>query len=206
MKKIGGGSKKRAGRPPDNMPPLKLGQIEFIKKNLLLRNGGKKVWSIPKLAKRFKCAKDTVAKARDGYYDSYFEKRGSKAMARKPETVFKEKVIAYLKKLPRTWYVVVDQRALRGTPDLICCINGHLVGIELKASISETHNSARFKLQQYNLDKIRKAKGFGFVIYPENWDKARLRLKDIAEGKYYDLVDIRTSTQQTLQRSLDKIR
>lgn len=51
-----------------------------------------------------------------------------------------------------------------GVPDILACINGYFVGIEVK---SDTGSPSR--LQLYNVRKIREAGGFAFVLYPSGY-------------------------------------
>ena len=60
-----------------------------------------------------------------------------------------------------------------GTPDLLCCINGYFVAIEVKAQDGVVSD-----LQLQKIEDIRKAGGFAYVVYPSGWDK----LKDIIDG------------------------
>lgn len=52
-----------------------------------------------------------------------------------------------------------------GIPDILACINGYFVGIEVKAS-----NGRPSELQIYNINKIRQAGGQAFVLYPSAWE------------------------------------
>jgi hypothetical protein len=209
--KRGSGTKKRVGRPPNDdkgwqISPLTWAQIEFIKKGLLKKGGNyTKKWTIRTLKKKFRTSESTIMKARDGMLDHFFERKEDKRLARKPETVFKEKVKKWVEKLDQSYVVTIDQSALRGIPDLLCCIKGTFIGIELKSSFSETHNSSRFKLQNWYLNKIRKAGGYGFVIYPENWDKMKKIIKRLHGGIINDITEIQANQKLELQRSLEKI-
>ena len=60
-----------------------------------------------------------------------------------------------------------------GTPDLLTCINGYFVAIEVKAQDGEPS-----ELQLQKIKDIRKAGGFAYVVYPSGWNK----LKDIIDG------------------------
>lgn len=94
-------------------------------------------------------------------------------MAKKPETLFKERIMPTLKALPNTWLVKTQQVSIRGTPDILMCISGIFVALELK-----TNKGKVDKLQRYTLDKINFAGGYGLVIDPNNWDDAyRLLLR-----------------------------
>ena len=203
---------KRAGRPPNDekgwqISPLTWKEIEFIKKALLPRGAKRKIWSVKKLAKKYRSSTVTIMKARDGMLDHFFERKEDKKLAQKPETRFKAKVVKFIEKeLKGSYVITVDQSALRGIPDLICCVRGAMVGIELKRSFDETHNSSRFKLQQWCLNKIRKAGGYGFVIYPENWVRHQHILRRIYEGQKHDLIDLQSDQKRELQRGLAKAR
>lgn len=61
----------------------------------------------------------------------------------------------------------------KGIPDILACVNGYFVAIEVKAQ-----NGKPSELQLYNIGQIRKAGGFAYVVYPSGWE----RLKDILDG------------------------
>lgn len=54
----------------------------------------------------------------------------------------------------------------RGVPDIMASVNGHFVGIEVKAE-----DGTPSDLQIYNIKKIREAGGFAFVLYPSGYKK-----------------------------------
>ena len=64
-----------------------------------------------------------------------------------------------------------------GTPDILACVNGYFLGIEVKAQ--DGHPS---ELQLVKVESIRKAGGFASVVYPSGWEK----LKDIIDGLLID--------------------
>lgn len=99
-------------------------------------------------------------------------------MAKKPETKFRDKVVRHIKQLPNTFIMSVQQRALRGSPDLICCVNGLFIALELKASQKAPVSA----LQNYFLDRISEAGGIAFVCYPENWDAIKKALEILSKG------------------------
>lgn len=101
-------------------------------------------------------------------------------MAHKPETKFKIHVVSpALRKLPNTWFVKIQQVALRGTPDYILCVNGNFVALELKPDEFTEPD----ELQKYNISKIHDSGGVAIVAYPENWDKIYNILSELAVGK-----------------------
>lgn len=65
-----------------------------------------------------------------------------------------------------------------GIPDIICCVNGKFVGIEVKAD--DGHAS---ELQKLNIDRIEKANGIGLIIYPKDFEMLKSLIKAVIEGK-----------------------
>lgn len=86
-------------------------------------------------------------------------------MSSKPETRFKEKVIRDLKTIPGIWFTKIQQASIRGTPDLIICLAGKFIAIELKAD----EKSPISDLQIYTIEIIKKAGGFGLISHPKSW-------------------------------------
>ena len=84
-------------------------------------------------------------------------------MAKKPETKFKEKVLNDLKLLPHTWVYKTQDRTRSGIPDLILCLRGLFVAIELKV------DSKVDEIQTYTLNKISGAYGITRIATPNNW-------------------------------------
>lgn len=64
-----------------------------------------------------------------------------------------------------------------GVPDILACVNGYFVAIEVKAQ-----NGKPSELQLYNVRKIRESGGFAYIVYPSGWDD----LKEILEGLLKD--------------------
>lgn len=86
-------------------------------------------------------------------------------MSKKPETLLKQRVLADLRALPNTYAVKIQQVAIRGIPDILACINGLFVALELKRS--DTEELAL--LQVHELHKIKAAGGCGYVVTPSVW-------------------------------------
>lgn len=80
------------------------------------------------------------------------------------ETQFKERVLAELRRAPQSWWVKTQQVSLRGTPDLLGCVNGLFVAIELKDR-AESHIEP---LQTWNLNKIEEAGGLARIMSRDN--------------------------------------
>lgn len=82
------------------------------------------------------------------------------------ETRFKMKVMKELDKLgSKVWYTKVQQRAKRGDPDLILCVNGRFFAWELKVA-----NNKVTRLQAHVLKLIEDAGGVSREIHPDNFE------------------------------------
>lgn len=91
------------------------------------------------------------------------------------EKQFENKIKKYLKDHGAYFlkYWAGAQFTKSGVPDILACVNGYFVGIEVKAQ-----NGKPSELQLYNIQQIRKAGGFAYVVYPSGWEK----LKDVLDG------------------------
>lgn len=61
-----------------------------------------------------------------------------------------------------------------GIPDILACVNGYFVGIEVKAQ-----NGKPSELQLYNVRKIREAGGFAVILYPSAFDEFKKFIIDL---------------------------
>ena len=52
-----------------------------------------------------------------------------------------------------------------GVPDILACVNGCFVAIEVKAP-----NGKASELQKYNIAQINKNSGFAIVLYPKDFE------------------------------------
>lgn len=100
-------------------------------------------------------------------------------MAQKPETVFRQKFRAKLDKIPNCWFESIQQKSISGTPDLLGCVNGFFVGLELKSTDEEKAS----KLQELKLARIAQAGGMGLLVSPGNADAAIEIIKHLAKEK-----------------------
>lgn len=93
---------------------------------------------------------------------------------KKPETIFKERVLRDLRTLENVWVKKIQSVSVRGIPDLLACINGVFVAIELKV------DSPLEPLQDYELSRIEKANGLAMVASPSTWSKQFQKLTALA--------------------------
>lgn len=82
------------------------------------------------------------------------------------EKNFENKIKAYLKSIGAYFIKTHGDRFSRvGTPDIIACVKGYFVAVEVKAE-----NGKPSDLQLYHLEQIRKAGGYGTVLYPKDFE------------------------------------
>lgn len=94
-----------------------------------------------------------------------------------PETKFRiGKVVPFLKHLPNTYIMAIQQLSKVGDPDLIVCIKSKFVAMELKYDQKEKLK----KLQKLKLDLIRKAGGVALEVNPQNWEEVKITLRGMA--------------------------
>lgn len=86
----------------------------------------------------------------------------------KPETKLKMKLFKALKQIPHCWFVKVQQRTIRGTPDVIICCRGKFFARELKSV--ETKYGVD-PLQAHTLEQIKNAGGDADVLDENNIDQ-----------------------------------
>lgn len=94
------------------------------------------------------------------------------------EKQFENKIKDFLKTLPKTWHFKhwAGAYSQKGIPDIIGCINGRFVGIEVKASKGKPS-----PLQIRAVENIRKAGGYADIVYPEQFDQLKEDLIKISK-------------------------
>lgn len=89
-------------------------------------------------------------------------------MADTPEKKVKKKVVDILKRYNAYYfYPVTGGYGASGVPDIVACVNGRFIGMEVKADAKKRGPTA---LQQKNLDAINATGGIGVVIDANNLD------------------------------------
>jgi len=96
------------------------------------------------------------------------------------EKSFENKIKQWLKS-NRCYHVkfFANRMTRVGVPDILASVNGHFVGIEVKAQ-----NGSPSDLQIYNCEKIRESGGFAFIVYPSGWDKLQKFLESLKQGYF----------------------
>lgn len=63
-----------------------------------------------------------------------------------------------------------------GIPDILACVNGLFMAIEVKAS-----NGTPSELQKLNISRINKSGGVGVFLYPEGFETFKVLLKGVID-------------------------
>jgi hypothetical protein len=85
-------------------------------------------------------------------------------------------VLADLKRLKNRWFFKSQEVCVKGIPDIILCLNGFFIAIELKACAKSRID----ELQRYNAKVIHdRGGGLALIVWPEIWEKTLETLKKI---------------------------
>lgn len=96
------------------------------------------------------------------------------------EKQFENRVKAYLR--TRDAYFVkffANAFTRSGVPDILACVNGYFVGIEVKAKDGRPSD-----LQLHNVRQIRAAGGFAFVLYPSAYERFIKFINGLGRDEY----------------------
>lgn len=93
------------------------------------------------------------------------------------EKNFENKVKRFLESRD-CWYVkfFANRMTKAGVPDLLCCVNGYFVGVEIKASKGKPS-----PLQLWNRDLIRESGGVAIVLYPDRFEDFQALVDDLIQ-------------------------
>jgi Holliday junction resolvase len=96
------------------------------------------------------------------------------------EKNFENKIKKYIES-EGGWQVKFFANAMTrtGIPDLLCCINGYFLAIEVKAE-----NGHPSEIQQYVIGKIRDAGGVAVIVYPSAFDELKNIVQLLKRDEY----------------------
>lgn len=97
------------------------------------------------------------------------------------EKTFENKIKKFLES-EGCWFIKYwagSQFTKAGIPDILACVNGYFVAIEVKAQ-----NGRPSELQLYNIQKIRDAGGFAMVLYPSAFDRFKIFIQDLNKDNF----------------------
>lgn len=114
------------------------------------------------------------------------------------EKTFENKIKNYLK-ANGCWYVkyFANRMTKVGVPDILACVNGFFVGIEVKAMTGHPSD-----LQVWNRDEIRKSGGISIIVYPDQWEDFQLLIQDLINHPKH--IDTIRTEQQTFDERRKK--
>jgi Holliday junction resolvase len=100
-------------------------------------------------------------------------------MAKTPEGKVKDKVVGILKQEEVYYFFPATHGFGRsGVPDIVCCVNGYFLAIEVKAGTNKPT-----ALQVREIEAIRRSNGVAVVANDENWDMVRGLVHKMKESK-----------------------
>lgn len=83
------------------------------------------------------------------------------------------------------WYVkyFANGYTKKGIPDLLCCVNGFFLAIEVKAE-----KGVASDLQKWHVEKIRFAGGLSFILKPSQFENFKELVKALKNEKRQDVI------------------
>lgn len=92
-----------------------------------------------------------------------------------PEKLFETKIKNYLRSLG-IWHVkfFANGYTRRGIPDILACVNGKFVAIEVKSE-----NGKPSALQTKNIEMIQESGGIAVVLYPDDFEDFKLMIESL---------------------------
>lgn len=95
------------------------------------------------------------------------------------EKNFEKRVKKYLES-ENAWFLKIWGNGVQrsGIPDLLCCVNGHFLAIELKSKRGTPSD-----LQLREIDLIHKAGGKAIVLYPSDFMKLKKIVRLLKRSK-----------------------
>ena len=81
------------------------------------------------------------------------------------EKLFENKIKKYIEE-QGGWQVkfFANRMTKSGVPDVLACINGHFVAVEVKAE-----HGTPSELQKHHVKMITDAGGYAIILYPQDW-------------------------------------
>lgn len=91
------------------------------------------------------------------------------------EKDYENKIKAYIESVGGWWVKFHGNAFTReGVPDLLCCINGKFLAIEVKSDTGKPS-----KLQINEIRKINKAGGRADIYYPKDFERLKKEIRDM---------------------------
>lgn len=103
------------------------------------------------------------------------------------EKTFENRIKKYLTSVG-AWhlkYWAGAQFTKSGIPDILSCVNGYFVAIEVKAQEGKPT-----ELQLHTIQQIRQSGGFAFVLYPSGYEKFKSFIDDLKKGYFNNDMEV----------------
>lgn len=113
------------------------------------------------------------------------------------EKNFENKIKAFLKE-QGAWFIKYwagSKFTKDGIPDILACVAGHFVAIEVKAS-----NGRPSELQKYHVREINNSWGYAMILYPQDWELFKKLIDYLYDDEYE--YEARKLTNKINERSL----
>lgn len=97
-----------------------------------------------------------------------------------PEKKFENEIKDFLKSLPNTWFFKywAGPYSKSGIPDIIACVRGQLVAIEVKGP-----NGKPSELQKRTIKLIKQAWGYAYILYPKDFIQFKKDMRELVKGR-----------------------
>lgn len=94
------------------------------------------------------------------------------------EKNFENRIKSFLKE-NNIWFVKFFANGFTksGVPDILACIKGKFVGIEVKAEKGKPS-----ALQIFNKEQIEKSGGIAYILYPKNFEQFKKDVKEMLDN------------------------
>ena len=99
------------------------------------------------------------------------------------EKNFENKIKAFLKE-QGAWFIKYwagSKFTKDGIPDILACVNGYFLAIEVKAQ-----NGRPSELQKYNVREINDSGGYAVILYPQDWEAFKELVKYLNGDDTYE--------------------
>ncbi len=85
------------------------------------------------------------------------------------------------------WWVkyFANRNTKSGIPDILACVNGYFVAIEVKAQTGKPSD-----LQKYHCRKIREAGGVAVIVYPSGFERLKDLILDMLDDRFKQDIDM----------------
>lgn len=67
----------------------------------------------------------------------------------------------------------------KGIPDLLCCVNGYFLAIEVKAQ-----NGSPTPIQKFRCNQIRDSGGFSYIVYPSGFEQLKVIVNGLLKDEF----------------------